>query len=47
MPVECMPFVRINLSGSHLVIYRLEGQGIEIIGILQAHQNRMAYLSDN
>ena len=44
--VEFTPFVRIHLSGSHLVIYRLDGRGIEIIRILHAHQNLTAYLSD-
>ena len=43
--IEFTPFVRIHPSGSHLVIYRLEEQGIEIIRILHAHQNLMAYLS--
>lgn len=40
------PPVRIHPSGSHLVIYRREGQGVEIIRILHAHQNLMAYLND-
>lgn len=43
---EFTPPVRIHPSGSHLVIYRLEGQGIEIIRILHAHQNLMAYLQE-
>lgn len=43
---EFAPPVRIHPSGSHLVIYRLEGQGIEIIRILHAHQNLMAYLQE-
>lgn len=43
---EVTPPVRIHPSGSHLVLYRLEGQGIEIIRILHAHQNLMAYLQD-
>ena len=43
---EFRPPVRIHLSGSHLVIYRREGQGGEIIRILHAHQNLMAYLQD-
>lgn len=45
--VEFTPFVRNHPSGSHLIVYRLEGQGIEIVRILHAHQNLMAYLSDN
>lgn len=43
---EFTPQVRIHPSGSHLVIYRPEGQGVEIIRILHAHQNLMAYLND-
>lgn len=43
---EFTPPVRIHPSGSHLVIYRWEGQGGEIIRILHAHQNLMAYLND-
>jgi len=43
---EFTPPVRIHPSGSHLIIYRREGQGIEIIRILQAHHNVMAYLQD-
>jgi len=43
---EFMPPVRIHPSGSHLVIYRLEGQGIEIIRILHAHRDLLAYLNE-
>lgn len=43
---EFAPPVRIHPSGSHLVIYRRDGQGVEIIRILHAHQNLMAYLND-
>ncbi|MDR0810507.1 MAG: type II toxin-antitoxin system RelE/ParE family toxin [Gemmobacter sp.] len=43
---EFKPPVRIHSSGSHLVIYRLEGQGIEIIRVLHAHQNLMSYLQE-
>lgn len=44
---EFTPPVRIHPSGSHLVIYRLEeGHRIEIIRILHAHQNLIAYLND-
>lgn len=43
---EFMPPVRIHPSGSHLVIYRLEGQGIEIIRILHAHRGLLAYLNE-
>ena len=41
---EFSPPVRIHPSGVHLVIYRAEGQGIEIIRILHAHQNLTADL---
>jgi toxin ParE1/3/4 len=44
---EFTPPVRIHPSGSHLVIYRLEGQGVEIIRILHAHRNLMAYLIED
>mgnify|MGYP003657383936 FL=1 len=44
---EFSPPVRIHPSGVHLVIYRAEGQGIEIIRILHAHQNLTAYLLDD
>lgn len=43
---EFSPPVRIHPSVSHLVIYRPEGQGVEIIRILHAHQNLMAYLQE-
>lgn len=43
---EFTPAVRIHPSGAHLVIYRAEGQGVEIIRILHAHQNLTAYLLD-
>jgi toxin ParE1/3/4 len=38
------PPIRIYPSGAHLVVYRLEGQAVEIIRILHAHQNLTAYL---
>lgn len=41
---EFTPPVRIHPSGVHLVIYRTDGQGVEIIRILHAHQNLTAYL---
>lgn len=43
---EFTPPVRIHPSGSHLVIYRREGQGVEVIRILHAHQNLIAFLND-
>lgn len=44
---EFSPPVRIHPSGAHLAIYRQEGQGIEIIRILHAHQNLTAYLQED
>lgn len=44
---EFSPPVRIHPSGAHLVIYRREGQGVEIIRILHAHQNLAAYLLED
>ena len=41
---EFRPPVRIHPSGVHLVIYRTDGQGVEIIRILHAHQNLFAFL---
>ena len=43
---EFRPPVRIHPSGSHLVMYRTEGQGIDIIRVLHAHQNLTAYLQE-
>jgi toxin ParE1/3/4 len=43
---EFSPPVRIHPSGAHLVIYRREGQAVEIIRVLHAHQNLTAYLQD-
>ena len=42
--MEFTPPVRIHPSEAHLVIYRVEGQGIEIVRILHARQNLMAFL---
>lgn len=44
---EFKPALRIHPSGAHLVIYRADGQRIEIIRILQAHQNLTAYLLED
>jgi len=41
---EFTPPVRIHPSGVHLVIYRTDGQGVEIVRILHAQQNLTAYL---
>ena len=41
---EFTPPMRFHPCGSHLVIYRLEGQGVEIIRILHSHQNLTTYL---
>jgi toxin ParE1/3/4 len=44
---EFLPPVRIHPSGEHMVIYRHEGQVVEIIRILHTHQNLTACLLDN
>lgn len=44
---EFTPPVRIHSRGAHLVIYRVEEQGVEIIRILHAHQNLAAYLAQD
>lgn len=44
---ELTPPVRIHPTGAHLVIYRLEGQGVEILRILHSHQNLTAYLQES
>lgn len=41
---EVTPPVRIHPVGAHLVIYRTEGAGVDILRILHAHQNLTAYL---
>jgi toxin ParE1/3/4 len=41
---EFTPPVRIHPTGAHLVIYRQAGQGVEIIRLLHARQNLMAWL---
>ena len=41
---EFSPPVRIHPTGVHLVIYRTESHGVEIIRILHASQNLAAYL---
>ena len=43
---EFSPPVRIHPNGAHLVIYVQVDQGIEILRILQSHQNLTAYLSE-
>lgn len=44
---EFRPPVRIHSRGAHLVIYGTQGQGVEIIRILHAHQNLAAYLAQD
>ncbi|MDC0660487.1 type II toxin-antitoxin system RelE/ParE family toxin [Leisingera sp. SS27] len=44
--VEFTPPVRIHPTGAHLVIYRLEQGRPEIIRILHARQDLMAFLSE-
>lgn len=43
---EFSPPVRIHPSGAHLIIYRPAGGGIELLRVLHAHQNLVAYLHD-
>ncbi|WP_027246073.1 type II toxin-antitoxin system RelE/ParE family toxin [Leisingera daeponensis] len=43
---EFTPPVRIHPSGAHLVIYRLEHGRPEILRILHARQDLMAFLSE-
>jgi len=38
--------VRIHPIGAHLVIYRLVGQGVEIIRVLHARQDLAVFLAD-
>ncbi|MEO3480055.1 type II toxin-antitoxin system RelE/ParE family toxin [Phaeobacter sp. CAU 1743] len=44
---EFTPPVRIHPSRVHLMIYRMNGRGIEIIRILHTNQKLMAYLFDD
>lgn len=41
---EFNPPIRVYPSESHLVIYRMQGQGIEIFRILHTRQNLTAFL---
>ena len=43
---EFSPPVRIHPIEAHLVIYRVAAPGIEIIRVLHAHQNLIAFLQD-
>lgn len=43
---EFAPPVRIHPIGTHLVIYRTVGQGVEIIRVLHARQDLTAFLFD-
>jgi len=43
---EIVPPVRIHPVGAHLVIYRWDGPVVEIVRILHARQNLMAYVND-
>lgn len=42
--VEFTPPVRIHPTGAHLVIYRADGQGVEVIRLLHAAKNLTAFL---
>ncbi len=41
---EFRPPVRVHPSGAHIVLYRMEGKGIEIIRVLHARQDLTAFL---
>ncbi|OED49900.1 plasmid stabilization protein ParE [Rhodobacteraceae bacterium (ex Bugula neritina AB1)] len=43
---EFTPPVRIHPSGAHLVIYRLDQDHLEILRILHARQDLMAFLTE-
>jgi toxin ParE1/3/4 len=43
---ELSPPVRIHPSGAHLVIYRIAGQGVEVIRLLHARQDLRLFLQD-
>lgn len=43
---EFVPPVRIHPVHPHLVIYRWGGQAVEIIRVLHAHQNLLAFLRE-
>lgn len=44
---EFRPPVRIHSHGAHMVIYRAQGEGVEIIRIVHAHQKLAAYLAQD
>ncbi|WP_176518703.1 type II toxin-antitoxin system RelE/ParE family toxin [Rhodobacter maris] len=43
---EIYPAVRLYLSGSHLIIYRIEAGWLEVLRIVHARQNWAAYLNE-
>lgn len=45
--IEFTPPVRIHPSGTHLILYRQEREGIEIIRVLHARQDFTAYLQED
>lgn len=44
--LEIRPPVRVYRSGSHLIIYRIEDGWLDVLRIVHARQNWMAYLSE-
>jgi len=44
--VEIRPPVRLSRSGSHLVIYRIEAEWLDLLRIVHARQNWAAYLNE-
>ncbi|SIS91321.1 type II toxin-antitoxin system RelE/ParE family toxin [Phaeovulum vinaykumarii] len=43
---EIRPPVRLYRSGSHLIIYRIEADWLEVVRIVHARQNWAAYLNE-
>jgi toxin ParE1/3/4 len=44
--VEIHPPVRLYRSGSHLIIYRIEAGWLDVLRIVHARQNWVAYLNE-
>lgn len=43
---EIHPPVRLYRSGSHLIIYRIEAEWLQVLRIVHARQNWVAYLNE-
>jgi len=44
--VEICPPVRLSRSGSHLIIYRIEPEWLDVLRIVHVRQNWAAYLNE-